>query len=122
VGALGLVELQGAGERLDHAVGDAVHVPPLDAGVVGSADAGQDGDLLPAQARDATGAVGGQPRLLRGDLRAAGGQELSDLASRFHRSQSVDPLAATWETLPVPPSTGTLTFLDPVLSWTATKT
>ena len=84
MGALCLVELQGAGERFEHAVGDAVHVPALDPGVVGDADAGQDGDLLAAQPGDAAAAVGGQARLLGGDLRPAGGQELSDLASRVH--------------------------------------
>ena len=84
VGALGLVELQGVCDRFEDAVRDTGHVAALKAGVVGDADAGQDGDLLAAQPGDAAGAVGGQPRLLGGDLRAAGGQELSDLASRVH--------------------------------------
>jgi hypothetical protein len=35
--------------------------------------------------------------------------------STDHRS--VDPLAASWETLPVPLSTGTLALLASVLSW-----
>ena len=71
--AFGLVELEGAGERLEHAVGDAVHLPPLDAGVVGDADTGQDGDLLAAQPGDAAAAVGGQPGLLGGDPGPPGG-------------------------------------------------
>jgi threonine dehydrogenase-like Zn-dependent dehydrogenase len=111
VRALGLVELQGAGERFEDAVGDAAHVAPLDAGVVGDADAGQDGDLLAAQPGDAAAAVGDQPRLLWCDLRPPGGQELSDLASRVHWEDRVGPRAAVWETLPVPLSTGTLTAL-----------
>jgi len=64
VRAFGLVELQGAGERFQHAVGDAVEVAALDPGVVGDADAGQDGDFLAAQAGDPAAAVGGQPGLL----------------------------------------------------------
>jgi hypothetical protein len=48
VGAFGVVELERAGERAQHALGGAVHVPALQAGVVGDADAGQDGDLLAA--------------------------------------------------------------------------
>jgi hypothetical protein len=79
--ALGLVELQGPGERFEHAVGDAVDVPTLDPGVVGDAEASQDGDLLASQAGDAAAAVGGQAGLLGGDLGPAGGQKLSDLAS-----------------------------------------
>jgi hypothetical protein len=84
VRALGFVKLQGPGERFEHAVGDAPHVPALDPRVVGDADAGQDGDLLAAQPGDPAAAVGGQPGLLGGDLRAAGGQELPDLASGVH--------------------------------------
>ena len=49
VRALRLVELQGAGERSEDAVGDAGHVAALDPGVIGDADASQDGDLLAAQ-------------------------------------------------------------------------
>jgi hypothetical protein len=94
VRAFGLVELQGAGQRFEHAVGDTVHVPALDPRVVRDADTGQDGDLLTAQPRDTPRAIGGQPGLLRGDLRPAGGQELSDLAPRVHRPEKVDPVAA----------------------------
>jgi hypothetical protein len=57
VRALGLVKPERAGDRVEHAVGDALHVPALDPGVVGNADAGEDGDLLAAQAGDAAGAV-----------------------------------------------------------------
>jgi hypothetical protein len=87
VGAFGVVELERAGERVGHALGGPVHVPALEAGVVGDADAGQDGDLLAAQSRNATRAVGGQPDLGWSDPSAAGGQELADLASGVHDSK-----------------------------------
>ena len=47
---LGLVELQSAGDAVEHVLGDAAGVPALEAGVVLDADPGQEGDLLPAQA------------------------------------------------------------------------
>ena len=65
VRALGVVELQRAGERVEHAVGDAAHVAALQARVVRDADARQHGDLLAAQAGHAARPVGRQPGLLR---------------------------------------------------------
>ena len=58
MGALGVVE-QGSGERVEHAVGDAIHVAAFEPGVARHADSGQDGDLLPAQPQDAAAAVAG---------------------------------------------------------------
>ena len=84
VGALGVVELERAGQGLQHALRDAAHVAAFEAGVVRNAHAGQDGDLLAAESGHATRAVGAQPRLLRRDPRAAGGQELADLLLRVH--------------------------------------
>ena len=81
---LGFIELQGAGDRFEHAVRDAFEVAAFDAGVVGRADAGEDGDLFATQTGDAAGAEGGEACLLGSDLRAAGGEELSDLAARIH--------------------------------------
>ena len=109
VGALGVVELESAGQCLEHAVGDPGRVTALQAGVVRDAHAGQDGDLLAAQSRNAAAAVRDQPRLLRGDPAAAGGEEVADLLLGLH-SPSVDPVLPAWETLPVPLSTGTPTF------------
>ena len=64
--ALGLVELQRADEGLEHAVGDALRVAPLEPGVVLDADAGEQRDLLAAEPGDApVTAVRGQPGLLR---------------------------------------------------------
>ena len=65
------VEFQCAGDRFEHAVGDAVHVAALDAGVVGDADAGEDGDLLAAESGDPAGPEGGKARLLGCDPRSA---------------------------------------------------
>ena len=114
---LGVVELQGAGQRFQNAFGDPAQVPALEPGVVGNADAGEDRDLLPAQPRHTPGAVGRQTDLVRRQLGPPGGQELSDLALGVHEIR-VDPPGRRWETLPVPPSTRTLTppqigaFLD----------
>src|SRR6266540_4333182 len=109
VRTLGVVELERPSQCLQHALGDPAHVSALQAGVVRSADAGQDGDLLATESGNAATAVGGQPRLLGRDPGAAGGEELADLLLRLHAS-SVDPARAAWGTLPVPLSTGTPTF------------
>ena len=53
MGALGLVELQRPRERLEHGVGDTARVAALEPRVVVDADAGEQRDLFPAQARDA---------------------------------------------------------------------
>ena len=57
----GVVELERAGERFEHAFGDAAQVAALEPGVVGDADAGEHGDLLAAQSGNAPRAVGGEP-------------------------------------------------------------
>ena len=71
MGTLGVVELKRPSQCLQHALRDAVDVAALQTGVVGDAYPGQDGDLLPAQPRNATGAVRGQPGLVWGDPGAA---------------------------------------------------
>ena len=85
--ALGVVELERAGQCLQHALRGAAHVAAFQARVVLDAHAGQYGDLLAAQAGDPAGAVGRQPRLFGRDPAAAGGQELADLGLRLHASQ-----------------------------------
>jgi hypothetical protein len=112
----GVVELQRAGERLEHAFRDAAHVAALEAGVVGNADSGQDRDLLAAQSGNAPRTVGGEPHLVWRDLGSPGGQELADLAPGVH-APSVNRPARAWETLAVPLSAGTLTRLWTVLFW-----
>ena len=90
VSAFGVVELERPSQRLQHAFGDAIHISALEASVVRNADAGEDGDLLAAQSRNAARSVGGQPDLVWGDPRAAGVQKLTDLAPSVH-NRRVDP-------------------------------
>jgi hypothetical protein len=85
VAPLGLVQLQGLSEGVQHALGDPAQVAPLQAGVVVDAHPGQQRDLLPAEARHApVGAVDGQAGLLRSDPGPPGGQELTDLVAVVH--------------------------------------
>ena len=85
VGSFGVVQLQRAGERLEHQLGDAAQIAALEARVVVDADAGQKRDLFPAEPRHSPRpAVRAQPRLLRRDLPAPGGQEFPRLAPRVH--------------------------------------
>jgi hypothetical protein len=87
VRALGVVELQRARQRFEHAVRRPGQVAALQARVVGDAHAGQHRDLLAAQARDAAGAVVGQPDVGGLELRSPGGEELADLGARVHGHQ-----------------------------------
>ena len=101
---LGLVELQGVDDAVQDVVGDAADVAALEARVVLDADPGEHRDLLAAQAFDATvGAVDGKAGLLRGDLGAAGGEELADVVLGGHASTVRRP--AMWESLLVPLTT-----------------
>ncbi len=106
--SLRLVELQRARKLFQNAFGNPAEVPPFEPRVVGDADSGEDRDLLPAQSRNAPGTVRRQTNLIGGELASPGGQELSDLALGVH-GISVTRLCLLWETLSVPPSTGTLT-------------
>ena len=114
VGALGVVELQGLSQCFEDALGGSAEVSAFETGVVGDADAGEDGDLFATQPGNAATAVAVQPRLLGRDLSAPGGEELADLVLRLHAA-SVDRRRAAWETRAVPLSTGTPTFLDSVV-------
>ena len=68
MGALGLVELEGVGDAVDDAFGDAGGVAALEADVVLRGDPGQQCDLLAAQAGHAAAvvAVGRADRPARG--------------------------------------------------------
>src|SRR6476646_182552 len=100
MGVFSLVELQGAGDGVEHAVGDTGQVPAFELGVVVGADAGEDGDFFAAQSRDTAAAIGGQPDLLRGDPGASGGQELAYLALAVHTLR-LRPVALRWGVLAV---------------------
>ena len=109
MGAFGLIELEGAGEAFDDAVRDTTGVPALEAGVVVDADPGEQRDLLPAEARDpAVTPVVGQAGLLRGDLRPARRQELTEVGPVVHTSRLRAHLDMR-EGLPVPRTAGPAT-------------
>ena len=84
VGPFGVVELQCPGDRVQHGRADAGEGAALELGVVLDAHAGQGRDLAAAQARDPTLADVGQPDVARGELGAAGDEELADLGSVVH--------------------------------------
>jgi aryl-alcohol dehydrogenase-like predicted oxidoreductase len=104
---LGLAELQGPAERVEHALGHPGEIAALQLRVVLDADSGQVGDLAAAQARHtAVTAIDRHPGLLGGDLGPAGAEEGPDLVAVVHASRlgavpgtrgglSVRPLAAT---------------------------
>jgi len=103
VRALGLVELQRAGQRLEHELGDAADLAALQAPVVVGADAGQRRDLLAAQARHPPLAEARQPGLLGRDVRPAGDEELGDVGRGVHdRHWTVDPSRRRCGALSVP--------------------
>ena len=87
----GLVEVQGAGDGVENAVGDAGEVAALQTGVVVGADAGEHRHFFAAQAGNASPAVGGQARLLGGDPGPSGGQELAYLVPAVHTARLRPP-------------------------------
>jgi hypothetical protein len=100
---LGLVQLEGAGERFEDALRDAVEDSSLEADVVIDAHPGEQRDLLSTKAENATlVAVGGQAGLIRGDPRAPGRQEVAHLAPVVHafdgtsRRPALGGTAVTW--------------------------
>ena len=103
---LGLVELQGRAHGVEHVLRHAAGVAALEARVVLDADAGEEGDLLAAQAGNpALSAEGGQARPLRRDLGPAGGEELADVVFVAHVAFTVGHSGARWEALAIPLTT-----------------
>ena len=84
VRALGVVELQGAGDGVEHGGGGAGDRAALELGVVLHADAGERGDLAAAQAGTRRFGAGGDAGGVGGDLRAARHEELAHLGSVVH--------------------------------------
>jgi hypothetical protein len=85
VDALGLIELQGARERVQDRLGYASEVAALKAGVILVADPSEDRYLLALEALDAAAtAVLGDPGLGGREPRAAAHQELADVACACH--------------------------------------
>ena len=91
MGAFGFVELKGAGDRFQDAVGDAGEVAAFEAGVVVDAHAGEHGDFLATQPRHTAAAVvDGQADLLWCDPGPPGGQELANVVPVVHDDQRYD--------------------------------
>jgi hypothetical protein len=86
--ALGLVELERAGERFEHQLRDAADLAALQAPVVVGAHAGQGSHFLATKAGHPTLAVGRQAGLLGRDLRPACGEELGDVVGGVHGLRS----------------------------------
>src|SRR6476619_476635 len=84
VGAFGVVELQGASERVEDAGRGAGDLAALEAGVVLDAEPGDGRDRTAAQAGHASAAADGQPDLVGGDAGAAGHEELAHLLAVVH--------------------------------------
>jgi hypothetical protein len=82
--ALGVVELQSPGQRVEHALRRSLQVAALQARVVLDGHARQLGHLGPAQARHPTTADGGQAGLLGRDPGPPRRQELAHLAPVVH--------------------------------------
>ena len=84
VGALGIVELQGSGERVEHRCRNPAERTALQLGVVLDADTRQGSHLTAAQPLDSPLTDLGQARLPGCDLGSPRGQELADLGSVVH--------------------------------------
>jgi hypothetical protein len=85
VRALGVVELQGSGQGFEHSLRDPSQAAALQPRVVLDADAGEEGDLFPAEASDAAAAAElGQAHLVRRESGAAGDEEFADLGAVVH--------------------------------------
>jgi len=83
--ALGVVELKGAHEGVEDAVGDAAEVAAFQTRVVVDADSGEHRGFFTAQpGHPPAGAVGREPGLLGGDAGAAGGEEVAGLGAVVH--------------------------------------
>lgn len=80
----GIVELQGPGDRIEHDVGDAGKVAPLEAGVVLDGHVGEHRDLGPPQPGHAAVPAGRDAGLVGRELRAAGSEELAHLLLDVH--------------------------------------
>ena len=84
VGALGVIELQSSGDRIQDRDGYASDRAPFKLRVVLHADSGKRSDLAAAQPRNPACADVGHPRLLRGDSGSPRDQELPDLRTVVH--------------------------------------
>ena len=99
--ALGLVELQASGERVEHALGDAAQVAALHLRVVVDAHTGEHRRLLAAQPEDAPGpAEDRQAGFLRRVSLARREVRNSRISLRGSTTPRVDQRDRCWEVLP----------------------
>jgi hypothetical protein len=84
VGALGVIELQHAGDCFEDGRGDAGEIASLEFGVVLDAHVGQRSDLTAAQPGHTPSGSCRQSCLLGADLRSPRGEELADLLTVVH--------------------------------------
>jgi hypothetical protein len=120
VGPFGVVELQGAGDGVEHGCADPGQGAALELGVVLDADAGQGGDLAAAQSGHASGADVREPDVDGCQLGAPGGEELAHLGPVVHVSHGTGAevrLRPRWGALSVHVTTGTPTCLTTPLPW-----
>src|SRR3954449_12186298 len=82
--ALGVVELEGTGQRLEHEFRDPADLAALQTPVVVGAHAGQGRNLFAAQAGHTALAVARQADLLGRDLRSSAGEEFGDVVGQVH--------------------------------------
>lgn len=80
-------EPQGAGDAVEDLVGGVPVAALFQTQVVLGADAGEEGDLLPAQTGHPSAVSGGQSHIPRAHLFAAGSQVVTQLACCCHESQ-----------------------------------
>jgi hypothetical protein len=85
---LGLVEVQRPRQALENALGNSPEAAAFEPRVVLDADACEQRDLPPPQARYATGATeSGQADLVRCEPGATGGEEVANLGAVVHSSK-----------------------------------
>ena len=106
MGAFGVVELQGAGERVEDAGGDSGEGAAFELGVVLDAHPGQRGDLAAPQPGDPALPGGGSPAC-SGVILARREVRNSRTSARLSTSTTVRRAAGDWDALSVHPSTVT---------------
>jgi hypothetical protein len=100
MGSFGVVELEGAGDRVEDGCRDAGESTAFQFGVVLDAHPGECGDLATAQAGHATGTHVGEACLLGSDLGSPRDEELAYLGPVVHANDSTtetDPVGMPYQ-------------------------
>ena len=117
VGPFGVVEPEGAGNRVEHGRRCTGDRAAFELGVVLDADPGQRSNLGPAQPGYPPCAVGRQAGFRRGDLGSPRDEELADLVTVVHKIRRYDAGTETWDALVVHPTTGHPTSATAGVDW-----